>query len=512
MRKLLLLLVVPFLLAEEAVDLNIVNRIKTEAFENSKVMEHAFYLSDVHGPRLSGSPEYDAAAEWTVKRMREMGLSNARLEKWGPYGRSWANRRFYGAMKSPVYQPLVGVPRPLSLGTKGLVSGEAVLAPLRTEADFGKFKGKLKGKIVLLEEPRPVPPQTEPVMRRLSDAELTSIAQATDPAPRPVSILPGRPGEREARARFNNKLNQFLLDEGVLVTLVVPYRGNGGGTVFSTPAGSRNLKDPLPPAAVTVTPEHYNRVARLLARNIPVTLEFDIDNRVYSDSPDTFNLLADLPGGEKKDEVVLVGGHFDSWTFGTGAADNAAGCAVAIEAIRILKALNLKMARTVRVGLWAAEEQGLLGSLAYVKDHLGDRETMELKPGHAKLSGYFNLDNGSGKIRGVYLQGNDMMRPVFEAWLGPFRDLGAGTVTIRNTTSTDHIAFDAVGIPAFQFIQDPVEYGRMHHSNMDTYDRLQESDLMQASAVLASVVYHAATRPDMLPRKPLPKAQPKKTE
>ena len=289
------------------------------------------------------------------------------------------------------------------------------------------------------------------------------------------------------------------------MTLAPGSRGDGG-TIFSSPAGSRDVKDPLPPAAVSLTVEHYNRIARLLEKNVPVTLEFDIENRIYDDTLDTYNVVADLPGSSRKDEIVLLGAHLDSWTFGTGAADNTAGCAVMIEAARILKALDLKMARTVRIGLWAAEEQGLLGSAAYVKEHLADRDTMALKPGHAKLSGYFNFDNGTGKIRGVYLQGNDMMRPLFEAWFEPLRDLGVATISIRNTGGTDHQSFDAVGVPGFQFIQDPVEYmSRTHHSNMDVYDRLQEGDLMQSAAVVAAVAYHAANREEMLPRKPLPK-------
>ena len=526
MNKLALCLFVPLLLAQEKADLYVVNRIKAEAFQNSKVMEHAFYLSDVYGPRLAGSPSYKAAAEWAVKRMTEMGLSGARLEKWGPYGRGWANVRFYAGMKEPGYQPLIGVPRPLSLGTGGPVSGQAMLAVLATEADLEKYKGKLKGRIVLTEPLRPVAPQTEAGSRRYSEADLASTALAPDPSQRlgfPVSPAvaqrmrapspaPGRPLDRGTAQRFQDKLNQFLKDEGVLVAVNPGARGDGG-TVFSSAAASRDLKSVLPPASVSLTAEHYNRIVRLLEKNVPVTLEFDIDNRIYEDPPDTFNVIADLPGGAKKDEIVLLGAHLDSWTFGTGAADNTAGCAVMLEAARILKALDLKMARTVRVGLWAAEEQGLLGSAAYVKEHLADRDTMALKPEHARVSGYFNYDNGTGKIRGVYLQGNDMMRPVFEGWFAPFQDLVVATITIRNTGGTDHQSFDAVGVPAFQFIQDPVEYmSRTHHSNMDVYDRLQEGDLMQSAAVIASVAYHAANRAELLPRKPLPKPSPRRSQ
>jgi len=265
----------------------------------------------------------------------------------------------------------------------------------------------------------------------------------------------------------------------------------------------------VPPPSVALEVEQYNRIARLIDKKIPVTLEFDIQNKFLDDTQDSFTVTGELPGAGKKDELVMLGAHLDSWTGGTGATDNGAGSAVALEAMRILKALDLKMARTVRMALWTGEEEGLLGSRAYVKEHFADRETMALKPEHAKLSGYFNLDNGTGKIRGAYLQGNDMMRSIFQSWLDPFKDYGAGSVTIRNTGGTDHLSFDAVGLPGFQFIQDPLDYSsETHHSTADTYDHLQAGDLMEASAIMAAVVYDAATRDEMLPRKPLPKPEP----
>lgn len=522
--KALLFLFVPLLCAQEKVDLSVINRIKTEALQNSKVMDHAFYLTDVYGPRLSGSPALKQAAEWTMKQMNEWGLSNVRLEPWGPYGRGWSCTRFSAHMRTPEYAPLIGFARPLSPGTKGLVKAEPILAVIRNEADMERYKGKLKGKIVLLESPPRLAPQSETMMKRYTAAELEAQAMAPEPAPpafpapfAPDSMrmnplaTPGQPMNREALQKLRNRINEFLVHEGVLVVLTPSYRTDGG-TVFASAAGSRDPKDPLPPPSVALTSEHYNRIARLLAKKIPVTLEFDIENQIYEPA-DSFNVTAELPGGGKKDEVVLLGAHLDSWTGGTGATDDASGVAVVMEAMRILKALDLKMPRTVRAGLWSAEEQGLLGSKAYVTQHYGDSKTMQLKPEHAKLCGYFNLDNGTGKIRGVYLQGNDMMRPIFEAWLAPLKDMGAATVTIRNTGGTDHLPFDAVGLPAFQFIQDPVEYmTRTHHSNMDVYDRLQPGDLMQASAILASVAYDAATRDGMLPRKPLPKPEGSKKQ
>ncbi len=518
-RFVLCLLFPIWLAAQEKPDLSVVQRIRAEAFQNSRVMENAFYLTDVYGPRLTGSPGLQAAAEWAVKRMQAWGLVHTNLEPWGPFGRGWSCQRFSAHLKEPEYAPLIGFARPWSPGTNGAVSGQPVLAVIRTAADMAKFKGKLKGKIVLLEQPRPLRPETELLTRRFTDAELAQEALASDPSPAsPFAFpipppLPGAPPvSREARERFRNQLNRFLTEEGVLLTLIPSPRMNGG-TVFATAAGSRDPKDPLPPPSVALTAEHYNRIARLLDRKIPVTLEFDIQNRFYEQHPDSFTVVGEIPGAGKPDDLVMLGGHLDSWTGGTGATDNAAGCAVALEVVRILKSLHLNMPRTVRLALWTGEEEGLLGSKAYVKAHFGDPESMTLRPEHAKLSGYFNLDNGTGKIRGVYLQGNDMMRPIFEAWLEPFRDLGASTITIRNTGGTDHLSFDAVGLPGFQFIQDPVEYAtRTHHSNMDVYDRLQPGDLMQASAIMASIVYDAATRSEMLPRKPLPKPQPKKKE
>jgi len=507
-----------FLPAEEKVDLAVVNRIRAEAFQNSKVMDTAFYLTDVYGPRMTGSPGLQQAAEWAVRRMKEWGVADPHLEAWGPFGRGWTNDRFSAHLKAPEYAPLIGFARPWSPGTKGVVSGEPVLAPMRTEEDAAKWKGKLKGRIVMLWEPRPLPPQAASPLRRFDDAALAKLEEAADPSA-------GRPPyDAAARRRLRNFINQFLLDEGVVLTIVPSFlRDNSsredlnqmadGGTVFGTQAGSPDPKDPVPPPAAAIATEHYNRLARLLEHKVPVTVEFDIQSRFIDSPQDSFTVVGEIPGTGKKDEVVMLGGHLDSWSFGTGATDNAAGAAVTLEALRILKALDLKMDRTVRIGLWTGEEQGILGSRAYVTKHFADRATMERKPEHAKISGYFNYDNGTGKIRGVYLQGNDMMRPVFAAWLAPFRDLGVTTISIRDTGGTDHLSFDAVGVPGFQFIQDPVEYEtRTHHSNMDVYDRLQAADLMESAAVIASVVYDAATRPEMLPRKPLPKPQPERRD
>ncbi len=506
------------LLAEEKVDLAAINKIKSEAFNDSKVMDTMFYLTDVYGPRLTGSPNYKAAGDWAVKRLQEYGLVNVKEEKWGPFGRGWQCKYFEAHMVEPQFSALVGIPLAWTEGTNGSVSGEPVIAPIRTDADLEKYKGKLRGKIVMTVEPRELPFPTEAEGHRLTDAELANIAEAPEPGrngffgangPR----LPGQqrpqPMSREERLRFQAKLTQFYKDEGVLLTLSESPNGNGG-IIWAQSGGSYDPQQPTSIAGVAMMPEQYNRIARLVEHNIPVKLEFNVQNEFFNDDPNSFNITGEIPGtGPHKDQLVMFGGHFDSWHGGTGATDNGAGSAVMIEVARILKAVNLPMDRTVRIALWGGEEEGLLGSRAYVKEHFGDPETMKLTTEHSKISGYFNLDNGTGKIRGVYLQGNDMMRPVFEAWLAPFKDLGVTTITIRNTGGTDHLSFDAVGIPGFQFIQDPMDYEtRTHHSNMDVYDRIQPGDMMQSSAVIASLVYDTANRPEMLPRKPLPKPQP----
>jgi hypothetical protein len=510
--------------AEERVDLNAIHKIREEALQNSKVMDHVFQLTDVYGPRLTNSPGFFAAADWVVKQLKEWGIEGHQ-EKWGPFGRGWTYTHFSANLIEPQYAPLIGFPLAYSPGTNGTVTGEAMVANIAAETDFDKYKGKLKGKIVFMGVGRELTMITTSLGQRYTDDELAKLSVAADGggrggAPGTAALGDGRegrggrggqgaPGGLTPQQQFQNQLNKFLKDEGVAVVVRLGGGQSSGGTVFGQAAGTRDIKDPVPPPSVVLTPEHYNRVMRLLDNKIPVKLEFEIQAKFLDDSTDSVNVIGEISGGRKRDEVVMIGAHLDSWQGGTGATDNAAGCAVMIEAMRILKTLNLPMDRTVRMALWSGEEQGLLGSRAYVTEHFADREDMKLKPEHAKLAGYFNVDNGSGKIRGVYLQGNDAMRPVFEAWFKPFQDLGAGTISIRNTTGTDHLSYDAVGLPGFQFIQDGLEYNsRTHHSNMDVYDRVQRADMAQMAAIVASFVYQAANRDEMLPRKPLPKPQP----
>lgn len=494
--------------AQERVDLDAIYRIKQEAFQNSKVMDHAFYLTDVYGPRLTGSTNYRKSGEWVVKTLQEWGLKNARLEKWGPFGKSWENERFSAHILEPSYQPVYGFPLAWTPSTNGVVVGEPVYAVIQTEADMEKWKGKLKGRIVFTEEARELLPYDKPLMSRYSGEQLDGIAGAPDPGARPFGRGPAAAGPRrsmEEQRAWRKKLNAFWAEEGAAVLVQFGYRGDGG-TMAAAAGGNRDPKEPVPPAMIVITPEHYNRVVRLLEKKQPVKFEVEVRNRMGTENEESFNVIADLPGtGKNKDEIVIIGGHLDSWHGGTGATDNAAGSAVMMEVIRVLTKLNVKLDRTVRIALWSGEEQGLLGSRAYVKEVFGDPETMKTTAAWEKVSAYYNIDNGTGKIRGIYLQGNEAARPVFESWLAPFKDLGVTTVSIRNTSGTDHQSFDAVGLPGFQFIQDPVEYGtRTHHSNMDVYDRLQKGDMMQMSAIVSSLVYHTANRAEKLPRKTKP--------
>ncbi len=527
---------------KDRVDLSVVQRIKAEAFDHSKVMDTLSMLTDRYGPRLTGSAEAKEAGEWAVSRLKEYGLHNVGMEPWGPFGRSWELQEYSVEMIEPRYSHLRATPLAWTRATAGSVTGEPILAsiprtysPKKAQENLDKFiatyQGKLQGKIVLLSEPDAVPPAATPLFKRDTDADLAELAKAPTPMEK-VQIdwknlqVPDDPQKRRAFFQSlteeeidrifdgikdtRSKLHEFLIREGAVAAFISDDRTKGGLT-FAEQAVAYEAKYPLALATFSVTREQYNRIARLLAKKQPVKLRVNLKATATEKDVDSFNIVGEIPGGAKKDEVIMIGGHFDSWHGGTGATDNGAGSAVMMEVMRILQALNLKMDRTVRIGLWTGEEEGLLGSKAYVKQHFADPETMKTTPEHAKLAGYFNLDNGAGEIRGAYLQGNDMMRPIFEEWLAPFRDLGTGGITIRNTGGTDHLSFDAVGLPGFQFIQDELDYSTFtHHSDMDTYDHAPPADMMQASAVIASVVYNAANRTEMLPRKPLP--QPQKPE
>jgi carboxypeptidase Q len=512
---------------EEKVDLETISRIREEGFRDSKVMELASGLMDSIGERLTGSPNMKRANEWTRDKLTEFGLVNSHLEAWGPFGRGWANQYVNVRMTSPDIAPLIVYSKAWTPGTNGVVTGKCIRVNIEKKEDFDKYKGKLAGMILIFGPDADVKPITEAPFKRYSDDDLTKESEYAIPAER------FRISTMLRRQQFIKDLNQFFADEKVLAVIDHSRGTAGGGTVFVQSGGSYKTGETTTIPQLTMAVEHWTRIARLLQQKKDVTLELNVQNQFYDDDPMQYDTIAEIPGTDKKDEVVMLGAHLDSWHAGTGATDNGAGTIVMMEAVRILKALDLKPRRTIRIGLWSGEEEGLLGSQGYVEHHFGSRPPMEdpamkgmptllrreagpftPKPEQAKISSYFNVDNGSGKIRGIYLQENEAVAPIFEEWMKPFKDLGMTTISSRNTGGTDHLSFDAAGIPGFQFIQDPLEYEtRTHHSNMDVYDRLQPDDLKQISVIVASFVYDAAMRDQMLPRKPIePPLPPEKRE
>jgi len=484
-----------------APDASVISKFQDEGQQHSHILEVMGYLTDVYGPRLTNSPNIREAGEYTVNTLSSWGLANVHEETWGPFGRGWSNELFEASEIAPRHFPLIAYPKAWTPGTNGPITAEAIYAKIEKEEDFAFYRGRLRGMFVLTAPMRVVEAQFEAPAHRYTDQELTDMAQLRPNQPPPDKAALDRLRKQQ---EFNAKLVKFLTDEGAVAWLEpAPH---DGGTITVMGGGSRDPKDlpVLPRVAVDV--EHYGRIFRTLEKNIPVTLRIDIANKFYAGNLDSFNIVAEIPGTNKPDEVVMLGAHFDSWASGTGATDNAAGSAVMMEAMRILKTCNAKMRRTVRLALWTGEEEGLLGSRAYVMQHFADRNSMELKPGHAKLSAYFNVDNGTGKIRGIYLQGNEAVRPIFEKWMEPFKPEGMTTLSARGVGGTDHVSFDEVGLPGFQFIQDPIEYEtRTHHTNMDVYERIQVADLKQMAAIVASFVYMTANADQLLPRKPLPK-------
>lgn len=491
--------------AQDTPDAAVMAKIRDQGFNHSQVMNIVTWLSDVYGPRLTGSPYTKEAADWTLKQLGSWGASNPHLEYWDFGGRGWVSDRFSAQVLAPHPFPLIAYPGAWADGTKGAETGDVAIVHVTSTDDFTKYRGTLRGKWVMTSEPAVLEPHFTPDAHRYTDSELATMAAA--PAP---SVGGGRgaarPGVDTAAIRRQREASQalpkFLEDEGALGELRLG-RGDDG-TVFVSATGSRAMDAPPALPTVVVASEHYGRIYRIAEKGIAVKVEVDARNRFVDNGGKSFNIVAEIPGGDLKDEYVMLGGHFDSWQSATGATDNAAGSAVMLEAFRILKTLNVPMRRTVRLALWTGEEEGLLGSRAYVREHFGyvDPTGAHFTPENAKIAGYFNLDNGTGAIRGVYLQGNAAVRPIFDQWLAPFHDLGASTTTLSNTGGTDHQSFDAVTIPGFQFIQDPIDYGsRTHHSNMDVYERVQPHDMMQNSVIVASFVYNAANRAQMLPRK-----------
>ena len=512
---------------EAPADLSMMTRIRDEGFHRSQVMDTLFHLTDVIGPRLTGSPQLKEANDWTRQRFESWGLSNAHLEGY-PFGRGWSFSACEVRMVSPRETPLLALPRAWTPATSGPVRGEVMKAKIGSEKDLEDLKGKVAGKVLFVDDPWEFEDPEDPQFQRYSKEQLEKLGDFEIPGEernwRKVAI---------ERWRLRSAINEFMEKEKALAVVEVSNRPNG--IVRVTGGGSWEPGKSVGVPNVVMAAEHYNQILRLIDDSDgdddkPVELEIDVAARFHDGDMKAYNTVAEIPGTDKRDEIVMAGAHLDSWHAGTGATDNAAGSAVVMEAARILKALGVKPRRTLRFVLWTGEEQGLIGSIAYVQQHFATRPEnkdpeqkdlperfrtdtwpLTLKPEHAKVAAYFNLDNGTGKIRGIYTEENAAVQPIFESWLAPFADLGATTVTQNATGGTDHVPFDRVGLPGFQFIQDQMDYNtRTHHSNLDTYDHLRREDMMQASVLMAAFLYDAAMRPEPLPRKPLPQEPPKK--
>ena len=537
----LCLVAIPAAQSSEKLDYAAIGQIRDEGLSRSQVMDHISWLADVYGPRLTGGPGILQASDWTLKKFTEWGLANPHREHF-EFGRGWSLVRFQAHMLEPQVQPLIGFPGAWTPSTNGAVTAEVVRVQIESEADFERYRGKLSGRIALTQPARDVRMLEGLIVSRMGEAELREAESTPIPRGRGAG---GRGGGEAARGgeagrgrggqSLANRIQQFLKAEGVVAVfnrgsdsltasagsdLTIQQQRTDGGTVFPSGGGSRTSDPATVLPSVTLAVEHYNRLVRILDKGIPVKVELDLQTKFYDEPPAAasasgasglgFNTIAEIPGTDPvlKDEVVLLGAHFDSVAAATGATDNATGSAAMMEAMRILKAVGVKPRRTIRIALWGAEEQGLLGSRAYVREHYGDPATMQLKPAHQKISVYFNSDNGTGKVRGVWLQGNLAVKPIFERWIAPLEDLGVVSLAPRSVASTDHVSFDNVGIPAFQFMVDRLEYNaRTHHSNMDVVDRVQRDDMIQQATVIAVFAYNAAMRDEKLPRKALPRPQ-----
>jgi carboxypeptidase Q len=517
----------------ESLDLTMYQRIREEGLYHSHIMEYASALTDDIGPRLTGSPNLAKANAWTRDQFTAMGCVNAHLEDWGEFGMGWQQLNTWVRMTAPDTATFIAQAAPWSPATSGLVNGPAIWLNVKSEKDLDQYKGKLVGKIVLLGDMREVGNIDKPLFTRYDEKELRDLEAY--PLNNPDADFDKFVQEYLARIALRGKIGKFAADEHA-AAILVPSRdggrhGGSGGTIFDDSGQGLDWfayrRDHIAPLPIVVTAiENYGRVYRLLKANVPVNIELNVDTKFTGDHEHGYDTVAEIPGTDPKlkEEVVMVGGHLDSWAAATGATDNGAGSLVAMEVMRILNSLGVKPRRTIRVALWSGEEEGLFGSVGYVTQHFGSfprSDTPEqkqlpefirkpagplaLKPEQQLVSGYFNVDNGGGRIRGVYLQGNAAIAPIFAQWIAPLKDLGVTTLTLQNTGGTDHLSFDAVGIPGFQFIQDELDYEtRTHHSNMDTYERLLPEDMKQAAVVEAIFVYNAAMREQMLPRKPLP--------
>jgi hypothetical protein len=518
-------LVISIVYAEDKADYEMVSRIWKEGIDHSQVMEILSYLSDVIGPRIPGTPAIRKAHEWTSNKFKEWGLKNIALEPYGEFGRGWSNEYISVHLISPSYLPIIAYSVPWTPSTKGKIRGEPVYVDINSKEELEKHRGKLKGAIVLTQKPRQAPPTFTPSAIRMNQKDLDELAKT------PIPVKPRKQAKPPAEMGWE-ELEDFLRSEEVAI-LIEPSdsgrRDYGTVRVDAYDGEGKNHLKPDQNPRIVMAAEHYGRIFRIMEHQVPVLLEVEVVNTFYDEDLQDYNVVAEIPGTDKKDELVMLGAHIDSWASGSGAADNASGCAVVMEAMRILKELGVKPRRTIRAALWGAEEHGYFGSRGYIVKHFGDtdKKTLQLadwdalekkwrnplgeskrlvvKPDYDKLSAYYNYDNGTGKILGVYLQENHAVRPVFEEWIKPLRDLGVTTLTIRGTYETDHNPFDWIGLPGFQFIQDEIDYmTRIHHTNQDVYDHCLPEDLIQSAIVMACFVYHTAVREEMLPRKPLP--------
>lgn len=508
----------------EAVDLDMVSRIRQEAFHRSQVMATFSHLTERIGPRLTNSPAMSEANRWSRGKFTEWGLVNVRDEGFDAFGRGWEFSSATVEMLSPRVAPLYALPKAWTPGTNGSVEGEVVKVDIKKIADLEQYKGKLTGKILLLNDARDYARASQSDSHRHDDAglaELQVFAVPKDVADAKADRAK-KAKEYPEKQELARATNAFFAEQGVLATISIS--GWDNGIIRVGGGGSRKAGEPVGVPELAMMAEHYNPLVRAVEQKQPVKLRVNVEAR-FTDAQDQpgYNTLAEIRGSSKADEIVMLGAHMDSWHTGTGAADNAAGVAVMMEAMRILKAVGAKPRRTIRVALWSGEEQGLVGSQDHVSRHFArypepTDPAQKLLPAsmreptgalqrhrdYDKFSVYFNMDNGSGRFRGIHAQENLAAVPIFEAWLAPFHDIGATTVATRNTGSTDHIAFDRVGLPGFQFIQDRLDYfTNVHHSNLDTWDHAEPEDLKQAAAIVASFVYNAAMREEKMPRKPL---------
>jgi carboxypeptidase Q len=512
-------LAVAVLTAQESaggrLDYAMYSKIRDEGLNHSQALDHVGWLADVYGPRLQGSPAMRQAADWVMKKLTGWGMTSVHQEKW-PFGKGWALQRFSANMIEPQVLPLIGVPRSWTAGTTGPITADVTRVDIHSDADFAKYRGQLAGKIVLTQPVRDVKTLEGIIVQRWTD---TLLAEAMT-MPIPSATPPAAEGAARGPS-LADKIQKFFADEKVAATFdrgsdafVVAgdnqmswrTQRTDGGTIFPSAGGGRDGDPANTVPSVTLAVEHYNRMLRILDKGIPVKVELNVQTQFYDETDGNgMNVFGDLAGSDPNGEFVLLGAHLDSVGTGGGATDNAAGVAVMMEAMRILKTIGATPRRTIRLGLWGGEEEGLLGSKAYVQAHLGDPKTMALKPEHQKLAAYYNLDNGTGRIHGVWMQGNLAIVPIFEDWIKPLRDLQVTTLTPQSVRGSDYLSFDDVGLPAFQFMQDRLEYNsRTHHSNMDVVDRVQRDDLVQMAVVVATFAYNTAMRPEKLPRKPLP--------